>query len=58
MNDYVTPRVVDYGTLEDLTAACILGPGQDTVLADILPGLFGSQPLSTPVGDICVPGEA
>jgi hypothetical protein len=31
--DYETPRVVDYGSLQELTAACALGGGGDAYVA-------------------------
>ncbi len=53
---YETPRVVDYGDLQELTAACLGGPGADGVHpAGNSGNTFGSSP-AVGQGGGCVNG--
>jgi hypothetical protein len=53
---YETPRVVDYGDLQELTAACLGGPGADGVLPGNSGNTFGSSP-AVGHGPGCVNGH-
>jgi len=47
---YETPQVVDYGDLQELTAACLGGTGGDAGYPGTLPGGYTAGPSNPAAG--------